>query len=43
MLWVSRLADFMKGIDQCVLMIWLESNVEVDGGVVGRLTQADPG
>ena len=42
MLRVSRLADFMKGVNQCVLTIRLESNVEIDGGVLGGLTQANP-
>ena len=42
MLWVSGLADLVKRLNQCVLKMRLESNIEVDGGAVGRLTQADP-
>ena len=42
MLWVPGVADLVKGVSQCVLAVRLESNIEVDDGVVGRLTQADP-
>ena len=42
MLWVPGLADFVKGIYQCVLTVRLESNIEIDGSALGRATQADP-
>ena len=42
MLWVPGLADLKKGVNQRVLTVRLESNVEVDGGAIGRLTKADP-
>ena len=35
------LADLVNGVNQWVLTIWLESNIEVDSGAVGRLNRAD--
>ena len=42
MLWVPGLANFVKGVYQCVLTSRLERNIKVDGGAFGRETQADP-
>ena len=39
---MPRLTDFVKGVSQCVLAVRFESNIEVDGGTVGWVTQADP-
>ena len=36
------LADLVQGVNQCVLVVRFESNIEVDGGIVGRVTKADP-
>ena len=42
LLWVSRLADLKKDVSQGVLLVRLESNMEIDRGAVWRGTQADP-
>ena len=35
MLWILRVADLGKGVNQCTLPVWLKRNVEVDGGPSG--------
>ena len=35
-------ADFVQGVDQGVLVLGLECNVEIDGGVSTRVAQARP-
>ena len=35
-------ANLIKSVDQCVLVLGLECNVEIDGGVSGRVTQVEP-
>ena len=42
LLWVPGLADLTKDVIQDVLLLRLESNMEFDGGIVGRKTQAEP-
>ena len=39
---MPRLADFVKDVSQGVLVLRLESNIEIDRSVVGRKTLADP-
>ena len=36
------LADLVNGVSQGVLVLGLESNIEIDSGVIGRKTQAEP-
>ena len=42
MLWVPGLADLVKGVDQGVLVLWLERYMEIDRVVIERWTQAKP-
>ena len=42
MLWVPGLADLVKGVNQGVLVLGLESNMEFDRVVIERWTQVEP-
>ena len=34
--------DLLEGVNQCIISVGLESDMEVDGGTVWRVTQGNP-